>query len=288
MLPLSSSVAKASWRSRAANALHASLPPSPLERVACPAMLLFLVAFLLLHLLVLSWSATADSMRVYANRCEELLSFGWSVARYSFLLPLLHLARTLPNLLYNTCLAPRAAGRTSPRSASTLLLHALYGLLLAAQQVGWIASLLHLLQLSWHAFWRIDSMLDALGAARQQTSLVTSGTSPPEPDLCGAGRSVHLLRWSIVSIVVTTAVCLSFLLLSGWEYVAALRKRCVRMRAKRVAGGSAPIFSRWTSGLASSLRAPASNAAATPVSRRLIDFQTDEVPSGDEEGIDGI
>ena len=250
-------------------------------------MLLFLVAFLLLHLLVLSWSTTADSMRVFASRCDELLQYGWSVARYSFLLPLLHLARTLPNLLYSTCLAPRVVGRTGPRSASTLLLHALYGLLLVAQQAGWIASLLHLLQLSWYAFWRVDSLLDALGAARQQASVATSGTPLSEPDLCGAGRSVHLLRWTIVAIVVTAAVCLSFLLLSGWEYAAAVRKRCARMRTKRAAGGSAPLFSRWTSGLASSLRAPASNSAATPVSRRLIDFQTDEVPSEDE-GIDGL
>jgi len=141
---------------------------------------------------------------------------------------------------------------TSP--ARRLLLRLLWLVLTLMQRVLWCDLLASQLHESWLAFRMVDRTLEQHKAAAEAaeafaaaSSLVASGSSvgalqasqllaPPE---CGLGPSKHLLRWSLVCVVVSSGLAISLLLAAAEDGFVALRQRCrfareATLRARRM------------------------------------------------------
>lgn len=331
-----------------------SLPPSPIEAVACPTMLFFLLSFYALHGLavLLLQRASAPSMRVAREACPTLMAYALDLCTLAAAMALVHLARVLPIMLAKCSWMrekdgadPRNCPRTgsrldedaedeaeeqgwlqpqqSPRSArfdraGTAKRWAALSLLVlleAAQRTAWIA--LQLLQLrdSWTAYMQVDGILDALKLTEQTrlssatalgplastsvrgvTDPISVGLASDGSMLCGQAGSMHLVRWTLVCVVVTTALALSLLLVVVQDGIAAAHAllRRVFAQAKRARRGlfahawallvrrACCARSRRRGSDARSHADTSPAAADSPAGHRWLDLQTDEVP-GDED-----
>jgi hypothetical protein len=130
-----------------------------------------------------------------------------------------------------------------------------------AQKSAWVVLLVVQLQSNWDAFHVVDGLLDGHKRAAEASaemaaasfiegsassllpsSAVAAGLSSmnvPMAPLCGRGPSKHLLRWTLVCVIVSTALAISLLLVVGEEFAAGLRKRCrlareATIRARRM------------------------------------------------------
>lgn len=220
---------------------------------------------------------------------------------------------------------PSSAAKQPPvaSSQSALLVHCcdpsisvgrralltLYALVHLGHQLVWIGLLAWHLQVNWTTYRAIDAHLTAAAAARSlpgttaalldpmesarnelpapSSSPPMSGPLPPHGEMCGSIRSIHLLRWSLVCLCVTTALVLSLGIVVVQEALAGGKAIAAELRAARRARRAARATQISSpQGTAAASAAPAAAVESKEEASDWLDMQTDEVEidlSGDEE-----
>jgi hypothetical protein len=187
-------------------------------------------------------------------------------------------ASSSPSLLFLCCTQSISQRRTIPLVSSALLtlLH----------QAAWIALLAFHLLLNWSTYRSIDSHLtasknlqmllvsDPMEAAREglPSPTMEKALLSPHAELCGSVRSIHLLRWSLVCLCVTTALVLSLGVVVAQDGLAAVKAAASDLRAARQARRAARAAAAQASP-----RHTAGSASAGEDPSTWLDMQTDEV-----------
>ena len=320
--------------------LVSSLPASPFTDIACPTMLFFMLAFYALHGLFYALILRAPSALFTHTRqaCPDLVHYAGHTCAIAAALLIAHTARVAPNVLAQILATPSSqtkgdADGNGGISASTLspisrsVLSGVRLLLHLAQQLAWSILLLDQLSLNWDAYTLVNRELDQLKLSQQtqlgsaltptDTRLLalslsdggsgiasSSSSSPTATLLCGSAGSMHLVRWSLVVIVMSTGLSLSLILVVAQDALtyawSLLRRTFCQQRTNRKGNkrsgcdlllkrcchhstsSSSSSFDRRS--LSPLLLSPTASAAAgqTPT-RRWLDLQSDEVGLSDAD-----
>lgn len=306
------------------------LPPSPFALIACPAMLFFLVAFYLLHaLFVLLLSRSGAQIALHTQKvCPELLQLMQQTCAIALLLMGVHLARMGPNWMQATMARQQSAASSSllPSSSASALskpkrscTRCFQLLLLACSELvlnlSWTALLAFQLVVNWHAYLLADHQLDVLRATQlasepgaqltAETSLLalSSGQQAQAQGgvvgtMCGSAGSMHLIRWSLLAVIVTSAVAICLLAVVAQEVSTSVWRAFQRWRAGGGGGGKGKRHGVLESicrccrrkGPAKDIQDSSplmisTRATASPT-KQWIDLQTDEIGATAEEGAD--
>lgn len=181
-------------------------------------------------------------------------------------------------------------------SKSTRVIRAIYYMTLILQQLAWVSLLVAHLYLNWRAYWLIDSDADRYKAFPPKDDVPSiafaSASSPSSSSssvvdvtdasgsirlICGSLSSIHLLRWSLVCLTVTTAIVLSLLLQWCQDTFAAVRTRIRRSHRSL----SAPVT--MTSLMTRRRTVTTKRSTTTTTLRSWLDLQTDEVNDDADE-----
>lgn len=286
----------------------AALPPSPFALIACPAMLFFLVAFYLLHGLVLLL-LTKGSSQIAAHTskvCPELLDLAQQTGSIALMMLGVHLAKIGPNLLRASMRAAVAPAASPPTAVATVKQRScsrFLGLLLLRSSdlvlwLCWTGLLLLQLAVNWQSYVLVDRQLDVLRAAQlaepgatltSETSLLALTPGQSSSSMCGSAGSMHLIRWSLLCVIITSGVAISLLLVVTQDAMGAAWSGIQRWRRKSKRRGALAALWRCCTRSARHLDAVPAAAGSTRAAtgtptKQWLDMQTDEIaPDADEQ-----
>lgn len=280
----------------------AALPASPFTLIACPAMLFFLVAFYMLHgLFLLLLTKGSSQIAVHTTKvCPELLELAQQTGSIALMLVAVHLAKIGPNLLRasmrDTVPASSPTAAIKQRSCSRFLSLLLLRSCDLVLWLSWTGLLVFQLGVNWRSYLLVDHQLDVLRAAQlaepgarltAETSLLALSPGQSSSSLCGSAGSMHLIRWSLLCVIVTSGVAISLLLVVTQDAIGAAWSGIQRWRRKSKRRGALSALWRCCTRSSRGLDAePASTRAVTGTpTKQWLDLQTDEVAADADEHV---